>query len=184
MIFSVRGLIMYFGVTLEEPGWRSYSIPKSSQQKHGEVSYSSKLDDKKDIWENQTDERSTEEKPSTECTRADKADVKVKSDDNGSHIVKKEELSRGKEVIANEVEEPKRKKLTDLEAAIIIQSAYRGFAIRRREPLKKLKQISKVLEQIVVIKLLIQDMESSSDIRRDNKEIHMVGEEITQFLCT
>ncbi|KAL2519977.1 Nucleotide-sugar transporter family protein [Forsythia ovata] len=46
MIFSVWGLIMYFGVTSEEPGWRSYSIPKSSQQKHGEVSYSSKLDDK------------------------------------------------------------------------------------------------------------------------------------------
>ncbi|KAL2553739.1 BAG family molecular chaperone regulator 6 [Forsythia ovata] len=138
----------------------------------------------KDIWENQTDERSTEEKPSTECTRADKADVKGQSDDTRSHIVEKEELSRGKEVLANEVEEPKRKKLTDLEAAIIIQSAYRGFAIRRREPLKKLKQISKVREQIVVIKLLIQEMESSSDIRRDNTEIHMIGEEITEFLRT
>ncbi|KAL2515657.1 putative late blight resistance protein-like protein R1B-16 [Forsythia ovata] len=137
-----------------------------------------------DIWENQTDERSTEEKPSTECTRADKADVKGQSDDTGSQIVEKEELSRGKEVIANEVEEAKRKKLTDLEAAIIIQSAYCGFAIRRKEPLKKLKQIAKVREQIAVIKLLIQEMESSSDIRRDNKEIHMIEEELTEFLCT
>ncbi|KAL2478720.1 BAG family molecular chaperone regulator 6 [Forsythia ovata] len=136
----------------------------------------------KDIWENQTDERSTEEKPSTECTRADKADVKGQSDDTGSQIVEKEELSRGKEVIANEVEEPKRKKLTDMEAAIIIQSAYRGFAICRREPLKKLKQIAKVREQIAVIKLLIQEMESSSDIRRDNKEIHMIGETIMNLL--
>ncbi|KAL2455235.1 BAG family molecular chaperone regulator 6 [Abeliophyllum distichum] len=136
----------------------------------------------KDIWENQTDERSTEEKPSTECTRADKADVKGQSDDTGSQIVEKEELSRGKEVIANEVEEPKRKKLTDLKAAIIIQSAYRGFAIRRREPLKKLKQIAKVREQIAVIKLLIQEMELSSDIRLDNKKINMIGETIMNLL--
>lgn len=83
---------------------------------------------------NQTDERSTEEKCSKKCIRADKAYVNSISDDTRSQIVEKEDLLSDKEVNVNEVKEPERKKLTDLEAAIIIQSAYRGFAIRRWEP--------------------------------------------------
>ncbi|CAI9764867.1 unnamed protein product [Fraxinus pennsylvanica] len=166
------------GTTNKKP----IEVMEGKTEQGGDVDVNTTHAFEKDIQANQADERFTEDKLSRECTRPDKADVRGQSNDGGSQIAEEEELSRGEEVIANEIKEPEIKKLTDLEAAIVIQSAYRGFAIRRWEPLKKLKQIAKVREQIAVIKLLIQEMELSSDIQRDNKQIHMIGETIMSLL--
>ncbi|PWA42641.1 BAG domain-containing protein [Artemisia annua] len=77
----------------------------------------------------------------------------------------------------------KKKKLLETEAALIIQSAYRGFEVRKSQPLTKLKQISGVREQIDELKKHIQDLESSSStVRIDEKQKLILGETIMSLL--
>lgn len=87
--------------------------------------------------------------------------------------------------VANEGEpqqesKQERKVMSDIEAAIIIQSTYRGYAVRRWEPLKKLKQITKVHEEAIQVKKHIEDLESRAAI--DDKEKAAIGETIMNLL--
>ncbi|XP_018623689.1 BAG family molecular chaperone regulator 6 isoform X2 [Nicotiana tomentosiformis] len=77
---------------------------------------------------------------------------------------------------------PDRTKLSDDKAATVIQSAYRGFNVWRWEPLKKLKQITKVKEQMAKLKNRIQALESSADNAVDNKQMTIVTEAIMGLL--
>ncbi|KAL0373760.1 UNVERIFIED_CONTAM: BAG family molecular chaperone regulator 6 [Sesamum radiatum] len=95
---------------------------------------------------------------------------------------KNDELFRSEVVGANELKETSKTKLSEDEAAVIIQSAYRGFDIRRWEPIKKLKQIAKVREQIDEVKHLIQAMESSPDSQGNNKQRNIIAETIMSLL--
>ncbi|KAM7511927.1 hypothetical protein LguiB_010802 [Lonicera macranthoides] len=72
--------------------------------------------------------------------------------------------------------------LSDDEAAVIIQSAYRGFEVRKWEPLIKLKLIAKVKEQASAIKSSFQVLESSSDVQSDDKQRLVLGETIMSLL--
>ncbi|KAL6311547.1 hypothetical protein AAG906_005123 [Vitis piasezkii] len=72
--------------------------------------------------------------------------------------------------------------LSDSEAAVIIQSAYRGFEVRKWEPLKKLKQLAKVREEADEIRNRIQALESLSDLQRDNRQRVIIGETIMSLL--
>lgn len=76
----------------------------------------------------------------------------------------------------------KKKKLLEPEAALIIQSAYRGFEVRKSQPLTKLKQISGVRKQVDELKKRIQDLESSSTICIDEKQKLIIGETIMSLL--
>ncbi|KAL5859606.1 hypothetical protein ACOSQ4_000902 [Xanthoceras sorbifolium] len=73
------------------------------------------------------------------------------------------------------------KDLSDVEAAMLIQSAYRGFAVRKLEPLKKLKQMAKVREQLAEVRNRIQALESS-DLQKNDKERMVIGEMIMSLL--
>lgn len=64
--------------------------------------------------------------------------------------------------------EAEKKQLSDAEAAILIQSTYRGFEVRKCESLKKLKQIVKVREQVAEVRNQIQALESS-DLPNDER---------------
>ncbi|KAJ6710379.1 BAG FAMILY MOLECULAR CHAPERONE REGULATOR 6 [Salix koriyanagi] len=75
-----------------------------------------------------------------------------------------------------------RTNLSDEAAALLIQSAYRGFEVRRWEPLKKLKQIATVQEQVVVVKDKIHALESCSDIQKNNQQRLVIGEMIMSLL--
>ncbi|KAH7519527.1 hypothetical protein FEM48_Zijuj08G0046500 [Ziziphus jujuba var. spinosa] len=75
-----------------------------------------------------------------------------------------------------------KKTLSDVEAAVAIQSAYRGFDVRRWEPLKKLKQIAEIREQLVDVRNHIQALESSYNIQIDNKQKVVIGETIMRLL--
>ncbi|KAF9687879.1 hypothetical protein SADUNF_Sadunf02G0139100 [Salix dunnii] len=75
-----------------------------------------------------------------------------------------------------------RTNLSDEAAALLIQSAYRGFEVRRWEPLKKLKQIAMVQEQVVVVKDKIHALESSSDLQNDDRQRLVIGEMIMSLL--
>ncbi|XP_021767168.1 BAG family molecular chaperone regulator 6 [Chenopodium quinoa] len=74
----------------------------------------------------------------------------------------------------------KRKVMSDMEAAVVIQSAYRGYNVRRWEPIKKLKHIAKVHEEAIRVKNLIKDLESRSAI--EDKEKVAIGETIMNLL--
>ncbi|CAI9101203.1 OLC1v1038470C1 [Oldenlandia corymbosa var. corymbosa] len=67
--------------------------------------------------------------------------------------------------------------LSEDEAATIIQSAYRGYEVRRWEPLKKLKQIADVRDQVVKL-----DKQIASDMQIDDKWRISIEETIMNLL--
>ncbi|KAK8650574.1 hypothetical protein V6N13_140206 [Hibiscus sabdariffa] len=74
------------------------------------------------------------------------------------------------------------KRMSDDEAAKLIQSAFRGFEVRKWEPLKKLKQIADVREQLNEVRSRMQSLESSSVCDRDDKLRLLIGEKIMTLL--
>lgn len=117
-------------------------------------------------------------------------DKYVKKEDQGARDAKDlaaGEATKSKEVTdatrsAIDENKEQRKNLSDEAAALLIQSAYRGFEVRRWEPLKKLKQIAKVQEQLVVVKDKIYALESSSDLQKDDQQRLVIGEMIMSLL--
>lgn len=95
---------------------------------------------------------------------------------------KNEVSSRARDMKADEVEKSCKTRLSKEEAAVIIQSTYRGFDVRRWEPIKKLKQIAEVQEQIANVKHLIQAIKSSFDIQGRSKQRNIVAETIMSLL--
>lgn len=75
-----------------------------------------------------------------------------------------------------------KKIMSDKEAATIIQSAYRGYAVRRWEPLIKLREIAKVREDAAEVKRHIEDIESRAGSSIDEKEKTIVAETIMTLL--
>ncbi|CAK9153637.1 unnamed protein product [Ilex paraguariensis] len=92
------------------------------------------------------------------------------------------EATKSKEDNTDEAHKGKRKKLSDAEAVTIIQSAYCGFELRKGEPLKKLKQMAEVGEQMAEVKKCIHAFESSSDLEVDEKQKAAIGETIMGLL--
>ena len=75
-----------------------------------------------------------------------------------------------------------RKALSDVDAAILIQAVYRGYQVRRSEPLKKLKQIAEVSKELTNVKASVQAFEHSSDLQNDEKQRIALGENIMRLL--
>lgn len=78
--------------------------------------------------------------------------------------------------------EIQRKKLSEDEAAVVIQSAYRGFEVRRWEPLKKLKEIAKIKEQVTEVKGRVEDLVSPYEFSSNDKQRVLIGENIMSLL--
>ncbi|KAL0538155.1 hypothetical protein IC582_027156 [Cucumis melo] len=78
-------------------------------------------------------------------------------------------------------EEGKREKpnLSDDEAAVIIQSAYRGYGVRKWELLKKMKQLVEVRQKVIEIQNRVKALELAP---QDEKERLFVGEMIMRLL--
>ncbi|GLT46605.1 hypothetical protein SLA2020_203490 [Shorea laevis] len=74
-----------------------------------------------------------------------------------------------------------KRQLSDVEAAMLLQSAYHGFEVRKSEPLKKLKQMTKVREQMAEVRHQIQALESSS-VHKDDRHRLVIGEKIMGLL--
>lgn len=79
-------------------------------------------------------------------------------------------------------EQPAKKTFTEEEAARIIQSRYRGYDVRRWEPIKKLKEIATVREQMGDVKKRIQALEVFTDQHIEEKEIVVIGEMVMNLL--
>ncbi|XP_008795008.2 BAG family molecular chaperone regulator 6-like [Phoenix dactylifera] len=74
-----------------------------------------------------------------------------------------------------------RKNLAESDAAVLIQSAYRGFEVRRWQPLEKLRKVAQIRQQVEDIKKQIQSFETSSE-GQDMKQKVVIGETIMNLL--
>ncbi|CAJ1950295.1 unnamed protein product [Sphenostylis stenocarpa] len=72
--------------------------------------------------------------------------------------------------------------LSDADAAILIQAAYRGYQVRKWEPLKKLKQIDEVRKEVINVQDCVQAFERSSGLQNDDKQKIAIGETIMRLL--
>ncbi|OVA06731.1 IQ motif [Macleaya cordata] len=75
----------------------------------------------------------------------------------------------------------KRKNFSSAEAAVRIQSTYRGYEVRKWEPLKKLRQIARVREQVNEVRTQILGLESSN-IQKNEKQRVFISETIMNLL--
>lgn len=108
--------------------------------------------------------------------------VEDKSMHFGSGAAKKEETLNVEGKLASVAKEPKRITLSEVEAACIIQSAYRGYAVRKLELLIKLKQVTEVKKKAAELKGNIEAFESSLDIQGIDKWRTVTGETIMSLL--
>ncbi|KAM3282446.1 BAG family molecular chaperone regulator 6 [Capsicum chacoense] len=92
------------------------------------------------------------------------------------------EAANGEADAGDKMKREKKRKMSDDKAATMIQSAYRGFNVRRWEPLTKLKQIAKIEEQMAGLKNRVQALESSADSGVDNKQRTIMTEVIMGLL--
>ncbi|KAK1418658.1 hypothetical protein QVD17_27803 [Tagetes erecta] len=104
----------------------------------------------------------------------------IKTDDHANKGERDNVACHG-DVPKGKVEE--KKNLSEHEAALIIQSVYRGFEVRKSQPLKKLRQIYEVKKQVFELRNDIQDLESSySTANIDGKKKLIIGETIMSLL--
>ena len=127
------------------------------------------------------------EKPNCQKAGKDGDECQFKNDAVASEVAATTENTEERNEVKDLVEyddarKLEKKTLSDAEAAIRIQSAYRGFKIRRSEPLKKLKQISEVREQMIDVRNRVQALESSPDVQKDEKQKIVIGETIMRLL--
>lgn len=94
---------------------------------------------------------------------------------------KSEETNKPTEATKSVADGKLARTLSDIEAAVLIQSAFRGFEVRRWEPLKKLKQIADIREQVADIRNRISTLETS-DLQKDDKQRVIIGETIMRLL--
>ncbi|XP_059651308.1 BAG family molecular chaperone regulator 6-like [Cornus florida] len=123
-----------------------------------------------------------EDKMSAKEIELKDASSKLQSGDGEFTVGEDKGAIKVKEEKYEEANNAKRKNLSEAEAAVIIQSANRGFEVRRWEPLKKLKQIAHVREQVTEIRSRIQAIESSSDSYIDDRQKVIIGELIMNLL--
>ena len=72
--------------------------------------------------------------------------------------------------------------LSDADAAVFIQAAYRSYLVRKWELLKKLKQIDEVRKEVTDVRDRVQAFERSSDLQNDDKQKIAIGETIMRLL--
>ncbi|KAL6958628.1 Large proline-rich protein bag6 [Sarracenia purpurea var. burkii] len=130
--------------------------------------------------------RNTEEKNFVGAVKSRNATIKDDSGDSRSLTQESQEdnvACQSKEENPDEEKKAKGKILSEAEAAIVIQSVYRGFEVRRWEPLKKMKQIAEVRDLVTEVRRRIEALESSSiGSDSDNKQKIVIGETIMTLL--
>ncbi|XP_058743936.1 BAG family molecular chaperone regulator 6-like [Vicia villosa] len=75
-----------------------------------------------------------------------------------------------------------RRVLLDADAAVVIQTAYHGYLVRKSQPLKKLRQIAEVSKEVTNVKDRIEAFGDSSNLQIDDKEKVAIGETIRRLL--
>ncbi|XP_072965098.1 uncharacterized protein [Typha angustifolia] len=108
--------------------------------------------------------------------RKDSGDGKL---NEGAHIV--EENKADKEYSGGRKGDRKRH-LSESDAAVLIQSAYRGYQVRRWQPLEKLRKIMHINKQVQDIRRQIQSFEVSHERLEMKQRMVVFGETIMNLL--
>ncbi|KAL4600124.1 hypothetical protein ACB092_11G175300 [Castanea dentata] len=123
---------------------------------------------------------------SQEKSEKDGKECKVQESRKEGDMKTEEQIEAKKEIdsskLAGDEGKFKKKTLSEEEAAVLIQSAYHGYEVRKWEPLKKLRQLAEVRQQVADVQNQIQVLESSSDLQRDDKQKVVIGETIMRIL--
>ncbi|XP_056174400.1 BAG family molecular chaperone regulator 6-like [Syzygium oleosum] len=127
-----------------------------------------------------SDASSTDKKIKENKENSEKDEVCEIKEDEGATIAGDESTEkRSKELEASRT-------LSDEEAAMRIQSAYRGFQVRKWETLKKLKQMAKVRDEVTKVRKSIEQLASSYDTLPDQGKLDrqkvLIGESIMNLL--
>ncbi|RDX86832.1 BAG family molecular chaperone regulator 6, partial [Mucuna pruriens] len=119
------------------------------------------------------------------CTNSDEYNTEDKKEKKGAEnmIEESTELREVKDSSTLTDAGPKEGRvLSDADAAVLIQAAYRGYQVRKWEPLKKLKQIDEVRKEVTDVRGRVQAFERSSDLQNDDKQKIAIGEIIMRLL--
>ncbi|KAM0939408.1 putative IQ motif, EF-hand binding, BAG domain, BAG domain superfamily [Dioscorea sansibarensis] len=116
---------------------------------------------------------------------AERVPEKVVSDDKKVHGKSSEDENVKK--ITEEASDCKKsevrkitKSLSESEAAVLIQCAYRGYEVRRTQVLEKLRKIARVRERIADVRTQIHQFEASQE--RDSKQRAVISETVMNLL--
>lgn len=171
-------------------GEKREKVESDSQEKVQSNNEAGKID--KCDGEKESVERDEVKKPSRKAEAAggekkDKGSVEVnnlshKAEECGCNIQEKRAEVEEKVSKPEEKTKARRANLSDADAATFIQSAYRGFQVRKWQPLQKLKQIAEVRTQCAEIRSLIEILEKSPDLWTDAKQRTVIGETIMSLL--
>ncbi|KAG2380262.1 BAG family molecular chaperone regulator [Vigna angularis] len=122
----------------------------------------------------------------TKDTCTDSDECKIEDKEAGKGAENMEETTQLGEVkdssTLTDVGSKEGKILSDADAAVLIQAAYRGYQVRKWEPLKKLKQIDEVRKEVTNVQDRVQAFERSSDLQNDEKQKIAIGENIMRLL--
>lgn len=130
-----------------------------------------------------TGQSSTERngKDSDECRLKEDKGVRCERDLMAKGATEESKTTDSTEAVEGKCKAEKRN-LPDVQAAVLIQSVYRGFGVRKSEPLKKLKQMADVRQQVAEVRDRIQALESFTDLQKYDKERAVIGEMIMRLL--
>lgn len=160
-------------------GSRSPS-PPGDKEKHAVRSSSSIMEKTRDVQRNEGNGQVVEEKKSPASIKPANA---AAMEAEGKVIAQEVSNSVFTDAAKGSREEVKSRKMSEEEAALIIQTAFRGYGVRKWEPLKKLKQIALVKHQVTEVRKRIEAFELSEDVGGiDKKQKLVIGETIMSLL--
>ncbi|KAK8939213.1 BAG family molecular chaperone regulator 6 [Platanthera zijinensis] len=116
---------------------------------------------------------------------ASDVDVEVKGETDDFSTIQQLKINQDKEKVdtsdnkINNKDEVK-KNLSPDDAALLVQSAYRGFNVRRWQPLEKLRKIARIHGEVSSVKARVKNYEVSSE--RDVKRREVISEAIMNLL--
>ncbi|XP_022147200.1 BAG family molecular chaperone regulator 6 isoform X2 [Momordica charantia] len=108
----------------------------------------------------------------------DKEDGRISHTDTSTKVVD-EGLEVSSEDLAPDEGKKEQPNMTDIEAALLIQSAYRGYEVRKWELVKKMKQLVEIRQQIIEVQNRVKALELAP---QDEKERMFTGEMIMRLL--
>lgn len=167
--------------------------PPASKEHLKATSFGSKnipLRDIKDRTEPNSDSKSApkaseEVAPEMETTQVCQNKTNDKKEEKGAENItgeSSEHSTEDRNTTTNEGGKRGRRVLSDADAAVLIQAVYRGYLVRKWEPLKKLRQIGEVSKEVTDVRERVQAFEGHSDFQNDDKQKIAIGETIMRLL--
>ncbi|KAK7274269.1 hypothetical protein RIF29_15352 [Crotalaria pallida] len=129
-----------------------------------------------------TENRTSEHKAAESGTDGNKEETEIEK--GAGNMMEEANVLKQVTDSSKPTDEGKREKkvLSDIDAAVLIQAVYRGYQVRKWEPLKKIKQLAEVNKEVTDVKGCVQAFEKSFDLQSVEKQRIAIGETIMRLL--